>query len=123
MAVTVHALPRQEPREHRTAYPSYLRLGYPGLIVGAVMAVCLLSLLFLAQTGRVATRGYMLQELKDQHAVLVHEAQQHEYRIAEANRLDVIEARAMALGMRRATPQQLRFATIEMTGGPVVAQR
>ena len=122
MAVTVQSLPLQNARERRAQYPTYFRLGYPGLIAGAVAAICLLSILFLAQTGRVATLGYRLQELKDEHVTLVHEGQQLEFRIAEANRLDVIEARALEIGMHRATRGQLRFATIEMPAGPVVAQ-
>ncbi len=122
MAVTVHALPLQDARERRAQYPTYFKLGYPGLIAGAVVAICLLSILYLAQTGRVATLGYHLQELQEQHVTLVHESQQLEYRIAEANRLDAIEARATAMGMRPAATTQLRFATIEMPDGPVVAQ-
>jgi len=123
MAVTVQALPLQHARERRTMYPSYFKLGYPGLLAGAVIAVCLLSILYLAQTGRVATRGYRLQELQVENAALVRDQQQLEFRIADANRLDLIEERATRLGMRKATPDQLRYATIEMPAGPVVAQR
>ena len=123
MAVTVQALPLQYARERRAQYPSYFKLGYPGLLACATVAVCMLSILYLAQTGRVATRGYRLQELQEAHVKLLHEAQQYEYRIAEASRLDSIEARATRIGLRKATPAQLRYATIEMPAGPVVAQR
>ena len=129
MAVTVqnlphqHDLPLQHARERRVQYPSYFRLGYSGLLAGACIAVCLLSILYLAQTGRVATRGYRLQELQEAHVKLVREAQQFEFRIATASRLDSIEARATKLGLRKAAPTQLRYATVEMPAGPVVAQR
>ncbi len=123
MAVTVQAMPLQHARERRAQYPSYFKLGYAGLLAGAVVAVCLLSILYLAQTGRVATRGYMLQELQDQHAVLLREAEQYQYRIAAANRLDSIAERATRLGLHPAAPSQLRYATIELHAGPVVAQR
>ena len=123
MAVTAQALPLQHARERRAQYPSYFRLGYPGLLAIAVMAVCMLSILYLAQTGRVATRGYRLQELQDAHIQLMHDAQQFEYRIAAANRLDSIEERAISLGLQKASPAQLRYATIEIPTGPVVAQR
>jgi hypothetical protein len=83
----------------------------------------MLSILYLAQTGRVATRGYTLQELQVEHVHLLREAEQYEYRIAAANRLDSIEERATKLGLRRAAPTQLRYATIEQPAGPVVAQR
>ena len=123
MAVTVQALPLQDARERRAQYPSYFSLGYPGLLAIAVIAVCMLSILYLAQTGRVATRGYRLQELQDEHETLMRQAQQFEFRIAAANRLDSIEVRAQRIGLRKASPAQLRYATIELPAGPVVAQR
>ena len=123
MAVTAHVLPLQHARQRRTQYPSYFKLGYPGLLAGAVIGVCILSILYLAQTGRVATRGYRLQELQEEHARLLREAEQYEYRIAAASQLDSIEARATKIGLRPATKAQLRYAMIEMPAGPVVAQR
>ena len=123
MAVTVQSLPLQNVRARRAQYPSYVQLGSAGLIAGGVIAVCLLSILYLAQTGRVATRGYLLQELQEQHTILKREAEQYEYRIAAANRLDVIEARALEIGMRPATKAQLRYATIQLPAGPTVAGR
>ena len=123
MAVTAQALPLQHARERRAQYPTYFSLGYAGLIAGAVITVCMLSILYLAQTGRVATRGYRLQELQNEHVLLIHDTQQYEFRIAAANRLDSIEERALRLGLRKAAPAQLRYATIEMPAGPVVAER
>ncbi len=122
MAVTAQALPLQHARDRRVQYPRYFRLGYAGLLLGALATVCMLSILFLAQTGRVATRGYTLQELQDEHVSLMRDAEQYEYRIAAANRLDVIEERATKLGMRQALPAQLRYITIEVPSIPVVAQ-
>jgi hypothetical protein len=122
MAVTVQSLPLQHARERRAQFPSYFRLGYSGLLAGGVIAVCLLSILYLAQTGRVATRGFMLQELRKEHTELVRQAEQLEYRIAVANRLDVIESRAIEIGLRPAAPNQLRYATIELSNG-ALAQR
>ena len=123
MAATAHVLPLQHARQRRTHYPSYFKLGYPGLLAGAVIGVCILSILYLAQTGRVATRGYRLQELQEEHARLLREAEQYEYRIAAASQLDSIEARAIKIGLRPATKAQLRYAMIEMPAGPVAAQR
>ena len=123
MAVTTQAHPLQHSRDRRVQYPKYFRLGYAGLLLGALVAVCILSLLYLAQTGRVATRGYELQELQAEHERLLREAEQYEFRIAAANRLDSIEERATRLGLRPAVPTQLRYATIELPTGPVVAER
>lgn len=123
MAANVQAMPLQRARERRAQYPSYFKLGYPGLLAGAVVGVCILSILYLAQTGRVATRGYLLQDLQDKHAELMRDAEQYQYRIAAASQLDSIEARAKKLGLRKAVPGQLRYATIQLPAGPVVAQR
>ena len=98
-----------------------LRLNEMKLIVSLIVAICVLSILHLAQTGRVATAGLRLQELEREHAVLMREAEQHQYRIATASRLDTIAERASALGLRRATSDQLRYATIEVPEVPVVA--
>jgi hypothetical protein len=122
MAVTVQSLPLRHARERRAQFPSYFKLGYSGLLAGGVIAVCLLSILYLAQTGRVATRGFMLQELRKDHIELARQAEQFEYRIAVANRLDVIEKRAIEIGLRPAAPNQLRYATIEISTG-ALAQR
>lgn len=122
MAITQQHLPLQTARVRRTQSPSsYMKLGDSGLIVGAVVIVCILSLLFLAQTGRVATAGYHLQELEREHTLLLHEAEQYEYRIATASRLDAIAERAQRLGLRPATNEQLRYSTIELPAVPVVA--
>lgn len=122
MAVIAQGLPLQHARDRRVQYPKYFRLGYAGLLLGALATVCMLSILYLAQTGRVATRGYTLQDMQNEHVALMRDAEQYEYRIAAANRLDVIEQRATQLGMRPAVPSQLRYLTIEMPAGPVVAQ-
>ena len=123
MAVNAQANPLQHARDRRVQYPKYFRLGYAGLLLGALVAVCILSLLYLAQTGRVATRGYRLQELQDRHAMLLRDAEQHEFRIAAANHLDSIEERATRIGLRPAASTQLGYVTVELAGGPVVAQR
>jgi hypothetical protein len=122
MAVQQRILPLQLARIRRAQFPTgYFKLSEVGLITGAVAIVCLLSILFLAQTGRVATAGYNLQELQQEHTLLLREAEQYEFRIAQASRLDAIAARAQAIGMRPAKNEQLRYATIEMPAGPIVA--
>lgn len=122
MAMSQRILPLQTARVRRAQLPTgYFKLGEAGMITGAVAIVCILSILFLAQTGRVATAGYQLQELEQQHTTLLREAEQYEFRIAQASRLDSIAARAQTLGMRPATSEQLRYATIELPAVPVVA--
>ena len=122
MAIIQRPLPVQAVRLRRAQIPyGYFKLGDSGLIAGAVAIVCILSILFLAQTGRVATAGYELQQLQHEHALLQQEAEQYEYRIARASRLEVIADRAQKLGMRPATNDQQRYLTIELPAVPVVA--
>jgi len=98
-----------------------MRVHELGLLAGAVLIVCILSMLYLAQTSRVAGATYQLQKLQNEHAQLTHDGEQWEYRIAKASRLDVVSERAARLGLRPATGDQLRYATIEMPAVPMVA--
>lgn len=122
MAINQRMLPLYAARLRRAQLPvGYFKLGETGLLLGAVVVVCLLSILYLAQTGRVASAGYRLQALEQEHIELLREAEQYEFRIAQASRLDVIAARATALGLRPATGTQLQYATIELPPLPAVA--
>lgn len=122
MAVVERKLPLQMARLRRAHIPNaYFKLGEAGLLAGVFAIVCILSILYLAQTGRVATAGYELQEIKRQSLELEHEAEQYEFRIAQASRLDVISEKAQKLGLRPATYEQTRYATVEVPQIPVVA--
>ncbi len=101
--------------------PKGMRVHELGLLAGAVLIVCILSMLYLAQTARVAAAAHTLQQLEQEHTELTHAAEQWEYRIAKASRLDVVAERAAHLGLRPATGDQLRYATIELPAVPIVA--
>lgn len=119
MAVAQRKLPLQNARQRRAQLPqAYFKLGNPGLLAGGITIVCMLSILFLAQTGHVATAGYELQELKRQQTAMLHEGEQYEFRIAQASKLDSIAERARQLGLRPATAEQLRYTTIELPQTP-----
>ncbi len=122
MAMNQRLLPLHTARIRRAQFPSgYFKLSEAGLVAGAIAVVCILSILFLAQTGRVATAGYRLQELEQQHTELLREAERFEYRIARASHLDSIAKRAQALGLRPAVSEQLRYTTIEVPAVAIVA--
>jgi hypothetical protein len=121
MAVNQTGLPLQRGRTRQLSVSRALRLNELGLVAGAVAIVCILSILFLAQTGRVATANYRLQALEREHVALTHEAEQYEYRLAKASRLDVLAERAERLGLRPVTGEQVRYATIELPAVPMVA--
>ena len=125
MAITsqpMQPMPLQTARQRRGRAGSYFQLGSAGLLAGAVAAVCIFSILYLAQTGRVATRGYRLQALQADEKVLLRAAEQDQYRIAMANRLDVIQERAAKLNMHLATAGQTRYVTIsQLDNGPLLS--
>ena len=122
MAINQRLLPLQNARIRRAQLPiGYFKLGQSGLIAGAIAIVCILSILYLAQTGRVATAGYRLQELERERTQLLREAEQYQFRIAQASRLNAIADRAQKLGLRPATYEQQRYTTIELPAVPVVA--
>lgn len=123
MAVTSQPMPLREARQRRNREGYYFQIGTAGLLAGAVVLVCVLSILYLAQTGRVATQGYRLQMLQAEEKVLLREAEQYEFRIAAAQRLQVIQQRALELGYRPATVTQTRYVEIELHSGPLLARR
>lgn len=116
MALLSHPMPLQTARQRRPYVGRYFRLGYAGLLAGTVVVVCVLSILYLAQTGRVATRGYQLQLLEAEHKKLIREAEQYQFRIASGQKLTVIQERAEKLGLRPATPAQVRYIDVELRG-------
>ncbi|GAC1360032.1 MAG: hypothetical protein NVS4B8_15130 [Herpetosiphon sp.] len=117
MAISVQQLPLQTARNRRALAGPYVQLGSAGLVALAFIVVCVLSILFLAQTGRVATRGYYLQALQTEEKTLKRQGEQFQYRIAAANRLDALQVRAVKAGLRPITPAQTRFITIELPAG------
>lgn len=116
MALLSHPMPLQTARQRRPYVGSYFRLGYAGLLAGTVAAVCVLSILYLAQTGRVATRGYQLQLLQAEHKKLVRDGEQYQFDIAAGQKLTIIQERAEKLGLRPATPGQIRYIDVEIRG-------
>lgn len=123
MAVHQTGLPFSgaQVRQVSVSVPRVLHVDALKLVVGAVVIVCILSMLFLAQTGRVASAGFQLQALEREQVALMVEAEQHKYRIARASRLDVVAERATRLGLRPATGEQLQYATIELPAVSMVA--
>lgn len=122
MAVVQRKLPLQSARLRRMHIPNaYFKLSESWLLAGVFVIVCILSIMFLAQTGRVATEGYRLQELQREYLQAQNETEQYEFRIAQASRLELIADKAQKLGLRQATNEQTRYATIEMPQIPVVA--
>lgn len=120
--MAVVAQPYTHNRTRSEAQPSSDRNVNTLLLLAALAA--LLALATLAQTGRVATRGYQLNKLDKEQVALVRQADQMRLQIAQARSLDRVQQRASeALGMRVAPSAQLHYLTVEVDQLPVIAQR
>ena len=85
-----------------------------GIVITLALAVALMSLLYLIQIGRVATKGYELEQLNLQRIELERGNQQLLFQIEQAQSLEYVRARAVALGLEPIKPTQIRYLTISM---------
>jgi hypothetical protein len=105
-----------QARERRVALPQYLRLDGSRYLLGLVAILALMSLIVLAQTGAVATKGYAISQLEDQKTALIRERSQLQVRGARAQSLELIRRRAEQIGLRPITADQVRYLSIPSQG-------
>lgn len=99
-------------RARRIALPHYLRIDGSRYLLGLVLILALMSLIVLAQTGAVATKGYALSHLQNEKTALMRERSQLQVREAQAQSLELVRRRAEQLGLRPITPDQVRYLDI-----------
>ena len=99
-------------RARRLALPRYLRLDGSRYLMGLIVILSLMSLIVLAQTGVVATRGYAITKLEDQKVALLRERTLLQERQARAQSLDRIRRRAEQIGLRPMAPAQARYLDV-----------
>lgn len=102
----------QEARLRRIELPHYLRIEGSRYLLGMIALLCLMSLIVLAQTGVVATRGYAIAQLQNERTLLLRERAQIQLQLSQAQSLEQIRERAGELGLRPWTPEQVRYLTI-----------
>jgi hypothetical protein len=113
MAINVDRVsPIQDVRTRRIELPRYLKLDGSRYLLGAVVILCLMSLIALAQTGVVATKGYAIVSLEQQRTDLLRERSQLQLRQADAQSLARVRARAEQIGLRPLAPDQVRYVSI-----------
>jgi hypothetical protein len=118
MAVnTQRVSPIEQARARRLALPRYLRLDGGRYLLGLVLILSLMSLIVLAQTGVVATRGYAITKLEDQRTALMRERTQLQERQARAQSLEQIRRRAEQIGLRPMAADQARYLDISTEEG------
>jgi hypothetical protein len=101
-----------QARERRISIPQYLRLDGSRYLLGLVLILALMSLIVLAQTGVVATKGYAISRLEAEKTALIRERSQLQAREARAQSLELIRRRAEQIGLRPITPDQVRYLDI-----------
>jgi len=113
MAVNTQRLSNlDQARSRRINLPSYLRLDGSRYLLGMVVILCLMSLIVLAQTGVVATKGYAIAGLNAQKTVLLRERSALQVRQARAQSLERVRLRAEQIGLRPYTDDQVRYVTV-----------
>lgn len=118
MAVNVRQLfPLQQAKDRRSRLPRYLQLDGGRYLIAAGLLFSLISLLSLAQTGRLATQGYEIAQLQAQKTTLLRERSTLQLRLSKAQSLVSIEQRAREIGLRPMAPEQARYITINPESG------
>lgn len=119
MAVNSHRISSiAGARARRLALPRYLRLDGSRYLLGLVLMLCLMSLIVLAQTGVVATRGYAISDLEAEKVSLLRERTELQERQARAHSLERIRRRAEQNGLRPVSDSQIRYLELPARSAP-----
>lgn len=122
MAVNTQRIsPIEGARARRLALPRYLRLDGSRYLLGLVLILSLMSLIVLAQTGVVATRGYAIANLEAQKTTLLRERTVLQERQARAQSLEQIRRRAEQIGLRPMEPEQAHYIDVPSAEAPAPA--
>jgi hypothetical protein len=101
-----------QARSRRLSLPRYLKLDGSRYLLGLVVILCLMSLIVLAQTGVVATKGYAIAKLEADKIALMRERSALQVRQARAQSLARVRLRAEQIGLRPYTDDQVRYVTV-----------
>jgi hypothetical protein len=116
MAVNTRRIfPLQQAKERRGSVSRYLELDGSRYLLGAIILLCLVSLIALAQTGVVATKGYEISQLEQERVMLLRERSQLQMRLAAAQSLQEVQQRSLALGLRPMTEDQAIYMIVPDT--------
>jgi hypothetical protein len=119
MAVNTRRIfPLQQAKARRGAVARYLELDGSRYLLGAIVLLCLVSLIALGQTGVVATKGYAISQLEQERTQLMRERTQLQLRLAAAQSLDRVQQKAGALGLRPMTEDQAVYIIVPPSALP-----
>lgn len=111
--------PIQQARVRRIDLSRYLKIDGSRYLLGVVVLLCLMSLIALAQTGVVATKGYAIAQFEQQKVDLLRERTQLQLRHAAAQSLARVRTRAEQIGLRPMSAEQARYLAVQ----PVSAEQ
>src|SRR6185369_13901078 len=104
--------------------PHPLALGGVRMLLILVVLAAIMALTTLAQTGRVATKGYQLVQTQQQLVDLQREADQLRLKIAQAQSLVRVDQRAReALHMVQVMPEQTLYLRVEVPNSSAGSSR
>ncbi|NTW00013.1 MAG: hypothetical protein HGA19_01765 [Oscillochloris sp.] len=108
-----------QARARRITLPRYLQIDGSRYLLGLVLILALMSLIVLAQTGAVATKGYTISRLEVEKTTLIRERTQLQVREARARSLELIRRRAELIGLRPIASDQVRYLDIPYERGEI----
>jgi len=124
MAVNTRRIfPLQQARARRGVVTRYFELDGSRYLLGAIVLLCLVSLIALGQTGVVATKGYAISQLEQERTHLLRERTQLQLRLAAAQSLDRVQQKAGALGLRPMTESQAVYIVVPEQPTPSAAAK
>ncbi len=101
----------QRPEVYSTPRRIQQRMGW---LLMLAFVVALMTMLYLAQTGRVAALGFQIERLDVRKTELTRQNQQLMFEIEQAKSLENTRQRAMAMGFKPMVQEQARYITIEV---------
>lgn len=102
-----------QARSRRQRLSQYLPIDGSRYLLAALALLCLMSMLYLGQTGIVATKGYELTQLRLDETELLREQARLRTQLAAAQDLERITRRAEnELGLRPFTKDQVRYIVV-----------
>lgn len=89
-----------------------VEIGVNALVFSTITVICVISLLYLAHSNKVATKGYELKSLKEERTMLMTENEIWNMKIARSQAIEKIKSDPLIAQMRPAEqPKYIRTDT------------
>lgn len=89
-----------------------VEVGVNALVFSTITIVCIISMLYLAHSNKVATKGYELKSLKEERSMLMTENEVWNMKIARSQAIEKIKSDPLIAQMKTAeAPKYIRADT------------